>query len=660
MTVKEMALYSRDLLGTYKALMELIPQGRRDPMLWESIPVFKILQSMILRVLDRITEDQGKTPGLPTPLDFLGEIKATGMNVRRLYTHILQALLVRQAPVEELLPVFDSAVSYRIPVESPEDIEPEDVEWIFCSFNKMLYITYIYLSDLGASSPILTVLDRHVTHCEVPSAAQVRGAMRMVRGASPELVAHITEISINFKLRHTLKVMTRLRSALDRFSQTNDLRGLEKFYNSAKALDPSPLNEAIFTCFISAFLSFYRSQDMALHVWDDMVNMGITPGVTSWNALLRYGHGYDRAALMTIWDRMILAGIMPDVHCWTTRIHSQMNANQMQDGLDSLREMVEMGTKPTTETINAAIDGLLKFDHFEESGQVIRWADELGVQADIITYNTLLRGYLKKHGAAHDAMSILKSMTDTGITPDVYTFTIVLDGIYKAAEAQVRPPPDLQEIAEVFEFMEGLGIQANVTTYTALVGGLLEENNMAAVHGVRQTMSEKEVGANVDFYTVLLKNAFQHLDLARVEDIIAEMHYYDVARDHVFWTEVILGYARAGLMEKMMAAMEKMKGETQRMVITMKGYVSILRALERRGERMAAKKIVEEVVADWGERRDIKRDGHTSRIEEQFWEVVAMIGGVGWMQGLRQQVYLEAQHKEPVFSGPQEPPRMVR
>jgi hypothetical protein len=110
----------------------------------------------------------------------------------------------------------------------------------------------------------------------------------------------------------------------------------------------------------------------------------------------------------------------------------------------------------------------------------------------------------------------------------------------------------------------------------------------------------------------------------------------------------------------MMAAMERMKGETPRMVITLKGYVSILRALERRGERMAAKTIVEDVVADWEERRDIKRDGHTSRIEEQFWEVVAMIGGAGWMQGLRQQVYLEAQHKEPVFSGPPEPASMMR
>lgn len=662
MTVKEMALHSEDLPATYRALMHLLPKERRDPVVWEGMPVYKILQMTILRILDRITADRGETPGLPTPLEFVREIQVTGVSVRRMFTHIVKALLAREVPAEEMLPVFDAAVLERCLVESSEEIEPEDVEWLFCSFNKMLYVAYLYLNDLGATSAVLTVLDRHVAHCQVPNAAKIRAAMRMIHGVSPDLVARIADISLTFQLRHTLKNIQRLRTALDRFSETNDLRGLERFYNDAKALDPSPLNEAIFTSFIAAFLSFYRSQDIALRVWDDMVAIGIRPGVSAWNALLRYGHGYDRNALATIWDRMICSGVMPDVHCWTTRIHTQMNANQMQDGLQSLQEMVTMGTKPTIETINAAIDGLLKFDHFEESGQVIRWADEIGVEADLITYNTLLRGYLKKQGAAKDAMNILQSMTDKGITPDVYTFTIVLDGIYKAAEAEVRPPPETEEITEIFRFMEGLGIEANVTTYTALVGGLLEQNNMMAVQGVRETMNEKAVGGNADFYTVLIKDAFARHDFARVDSVLPEMHYYDVARDHVFWKEVILGYARAGLIEKMMTAMEDMKAEPHRMVITMKGYVTILRALERRGERIAAKKVVEDVVASWDERRDnIKREGHTSRIEAQFWEVVAMIGGVGWMQGLRQSVYLEVQqYGEPlsvaagVLSGPQE------
>ncbi|KAI5857051.1 hypothetical protein BZA05DRAFT_332386 [Tricharina praecox] len=431
----------------------------------------------------------------------------------------------------------------------------------------------------------------------------------------------------------------RLRPVLDRFKETNDLPGLTSLYRSVRALQPSPMHEGIYAYFINAFLSFWRSQDMALRVWEDMIMGGITPTAKSWNALLRYGHGRDRTALLAIWKRMVLTGVVPDVYCWTTRIHLQMLADEVQDGLESFEQMIEAGVKPTIETINAAMDGLLSFNRFDEIDHVVSMADHLGVPANIITYNTLLRGMLRRRGAATEVIPLLESMHSRGISPDVYTFTIALDGLYKAARSLPNPDaPSFSYILELFRYMEGLGIDANVTTYTALVGGLLDTGNLAAVDVVRRVMARKGVVGNADFYTVLIKSAFQRCDIGAADRYADEITHLRVRRDHIFWMELIWGYAQFGETVKMAAAIDAMKREPVRMVITLKGHVTILRALERRGERIVAKGIIEDVVKEWeAPPRLPDAPDAPSKVEMEFWSVVAKIGGTGWMAALREE-----------------------
>ncbi|KAF8247061.1 hypothetical protein K440DRAFT_314903 [Wilcoxina mikolae CBS 423.85] len=586
--------------------------------------VYRALRGSIRRLLERITHDQGATPGLPQPLEFIGQLQNLGMDVRKHYIYLLSTLLARGAPVEQMLPAFEATVMSRISAETLAEVQRDDVERLFeddyqqhdC---QLVYVIYVYLDSLHATSPVLSVIDAHIARCNVPTSGGVREALRLVRALPPDMSNKLTELAETFKLRHLLKVRSRLIRALDRFTETNDIAGLQTLYNSAQALVPSAMNEWTYACFISAFLQFWRSQQIALQVWDDMIATGITPSVNSWNALLRYGQHHDRSALLKIWTKMILVGVVPDVHCWTTRIHSQFRADLVDDGLESLRLMLASETPPTTATINASIDGLLANDRFEQAFRIVTVADQLGVPANLITYNTLLRGVLKKRGAT-EVMSLLHNMTNRGITPDVYTFTIVLDGLYNSPFP--APGDSLHEnVTEVFSFMESLEIRANITTYTALIGGLLDAHNFPAVAGVRKVMTERKIQGNADFYTVLIKSAFQRSEFVEVSLLWQELISLNVRRDHILWMETIWGYAQAGMIPEMQEALEMMKKEPgPRIVITLKGYVTILRALERRGENMAARRIVEDVVGSWGERGEVRKHGGAARIEEEcFW-----------------------------------------
>ncbi|KAF8542896.1 hypothetical protein BDD12DRAFT_875580 [Trichophaea hybrida] len=607
----------------YDKLFSILPSEPCDRIVWERMAVYRALRGSIRRLLERITHDEGATPGLPQPLEFIGQLQNLGMGVRKYYIYLLSTLLARGAPVEQMLPAFEATVMSRISAETLAEVQRDDVERLFeddyqqhdC---QLVYVIYVYLDSLQATSPVLSVIDAHIAHCNVPTSGGVREALRLVRALPLDMLNKLTELAETFKLRHLLKVRSRLIRALERFTETNDIAGLQTLYNSAKALVPSAMKEWTYACFISAFLQFWRSQQIALQVWDDMIATGITPSVNSWNALLRYGQHHDRSALLKIWTKMILVGVVPDVPCWTTRIHSQFRAGLVNDGLESLRLMLASETPPTTATINASIDGLLANDRFEEAFRIVTIADQLGVPANLITYNTLLRGVLKKRGA-------------TEVIPR------------RTLQLPLSPPsPSLQEnVTQVFSFMESLEIRANITTYTALIGGLLDAHNFPAVTGVRKVMTERGIQGNADFYTVLIKSAFQRSEFGEVNLLWQELISLNVRRDHILWMETIWGYAQAGLIREMQEALEMMKKEPgPRIVITLKGYVTILRALERRGENMAARRIVEDVVGRWGERGEVRKDGGAARIEEEFWEVVAKFGGRGWMLMLREEVFL--------------------
>ena len=449
---KEMVQNSQ-LLPAYLALLRLLPSRRRDRVLWQIEPVYKILGIAIVRLLERIITDGGRTPGVPHPLDFIRNLDDLGMSVKNYYVALLGSMLARKPPVEEMVAAFESAAASQIAAAStPAEMRHEDVEALFDEM-KILYVVYLYLHDLQASSPLLTAMDPFVHRCELPTDSQLRGALRGIQWFAHAELLRLRELGKTLKLRHLLRNPVRLRVLTERFSKNNDLDGLQRTYASAREL--GTLTENCYQVFITAFLSFWRSQQMALSVWEDMVRDGINPSVSSWNALLRYGRTHDRSALLLLWQKMIQVGVVPDVHCWTTRIHSQLAWDQVDEGFESLAQMEAAGITPSTVTINAAVDGLLTFNRFEEAQRVIQFAESKGVAADLVTYNTLMRGIMKRGGGSVEVKHMLEVMRSRGLSPDVYTFTTALDGLYQPQrndpDAMLSAPPTEAEVVATTE-----------------------------------------------------------------------------------------------------------------------------------------------------------------------------------------------------------------
>ncbi|CCX12334.1 Similar to Pentatricopeptide repeat-containing protein At1g62930, chloroplastic; acc. no. Q9LQ14 [Pyronema omphalodes CBS 100304] len=576
--------------------------------------------------------------GIPSAIEFIEYLSHLGFSTRRLVVGVLCSLVAKEAPPSMILPIFETSILQHL--QSLEGLESADIEYMFRLSNE-LYVVYLYLEKNKAESAAITTIQNLITyHMNLPLPGSINKIMgEKFRGASHRFVKNLAYWSRSFILRNSIRNRILLMNSLERFVETNDLTGMQDFYRKAIALDGSPKKEWMYSCFIATFLRLHRARSFALSVWEDMIQASIIPGVDSWNVVLRAGQATDHSSLtlLDLWNRMIKTGVMPDHHCWVTRIDSQFLSNQVTEGFASLAAMQEAGISWTTETVNAAVKGLLKHNHFEHVKEVMAQADSKGVAPDIITYNTLLSGIIKQGN--YDAIRpLLKHMVERGVATDVYTLTIVIDGIFNLKNQPETFDPHTAAI-EFFTYFEDLGIHGNVATYTALTEGLLEAGNLDAVQSVRQIMRDKSIEGNADYYTVLLKGAFLRNDLAAVPKLWQEIRQRSVRRDHILWFETIYGYACHGViveMEEYLQAMEKEPEPT--VVLTLKAYVLILRQLEKKGELRAARKIVEGVCREWDQYTRLR----SVRVDEEFWELAGMIGGRGWAEGERRKAAVKA------------------
>ncbi|KAI5816475.1 hypothetical protein BZA77DRAFT_368709 [Pyronema omphalodes] len=579
------------------------------------------------------------TTGIPSAIEFIEYLSYLGFNTRRLIVGLLCSLVAKEAPPSMVLPIFETSVLQHL--QSLEGLESADIEYMF-RISKELFVVYLYLEKGKAESAAITTIQNLITyHMNLPllprSINKIIG--ESFHGASHAFVKGFAYWSRSFMLRNATRNRTLLMNALERFVETNDLTGMQRFYKDAMSLAGAPKKEWIYSCFIASFLRLHRARSFALSVWEDMVQASIIPGVDSWNVVLRAGQAADQSSvtIIELWNRMVKTGVMPDHHCWVTRIDSQFSSNQVTEGFASLAAMEEAGMSWTTETVNAAIKGLLKHNHFDHVKQVMGEADAKSVAPDIITYNTLLSGIIKQGN--YDAIRpLLKHMVERGVSTDVYTLTIVIDGIFNLKNQPETFDPH-KAATEFFTYFEDLGIHGNVTTYTALTEGLLKAGNMKAVQSVRQIMQDKCIEGNSDYYTVLLRGAFLGSDLDAVPQLWREIRQRNVRRDHILWFETIYGYACHGAIVEMEEYLRAMENEPEpTMVLTLKAYVLLLRQLEKRGELRAAKKIVEGVCMNWDQYTRLK----SVRVDEEFWELAGLIGGRGWAEGERRKAAVKA------------------
>jgi pentatricopeptide repeat protein len=449
----------------------------------------------------------------------------------------------------------------------------------------------------------------------------------------------------------------RLQDAMKRgnLRQVNDLWSDVVQWPVKTTTEPQPYSmkrgtftEELGNLFILIYMTL-RQPNLAIDVWNHMLRSGLQPTLQTWDAMLSgCKASRDWKTLEAVWKRMLASGAQPDVVCWTTRISGLIEAYQVDSGIRALDEMGRIwlaaakkqhpkmkleqlqllpgfsgAVKPTIETINGAVAGLLHRHRSEAAHHVLAWAGKFGITPDLITYNTLLRP-LVRNGHVKQATALLQQMQKAGIQADVATFTTILDETFRYSERHT--PEEQKEIVEsVFSEMEEAGVQPNLHTYATIIYQLLQSShgNMSTVNAVMERIAQQGLHPSPQIYTMIIEYHFNQTpaNLDAVRAIIERASMVDGSTDHKFWDRVVEGYAEAGETAHALRVLGNVHRANQKV-----GYLAmrmLLFALAQNEEWDAARSLVRKVILDSG--GPVQANARGKFGEHLFWELAGKL-----------------------------------
>ena len=407
--------------------------------------------------------------------------------------------------------------------------------------------------------------------------------------------------------------------------------------------------EELFAQFLSAFFAL-RCSEQAVSVWNYMVRSGHNPTPKHWHAMIAgCTKSKDLVSMQTMWSNMLAAGIEPDMLLWTARINGLIICRKWQLGLQALEELGRMwkseaakapehrskndASSPSVVPINAVVRSLISIGKLDIAQSALNWAKSQSIPLNTQTFNILLRPAVRASDTSK-VQSILSQMHAHSCSPDVATFTIIINGLLSNPSPSFQPqsPADQQSaVSQILADMEAAGLKANAYTYGTMLHGLLDDPlKLPAARAVLDHMAANKVKPSPHIYTILLTHYFSTTppDLPAIEGIWRRIKLERAMVDPIFYDRMIENYARIGEVEKMLFFLRKMPQEGKSPGWPALG--AVFEALVKAEEWESVRELIKDVE---DESEGLLRYGTGSRRgREEFWEMAREVRAMPGIQ----------------------------
>ncbi|XP_011006934.1 PREDICTED: pentatricopeptide repeat-containing protein At3g09650, chloroplastic-like [Populus euphratica] len=184
--------------------------------------------------------------------------------------------------------------------------------------------------------------------------------------------------------------------------------------------------------------------------------------------------------------------------------------------------------------------------------EAMRRQDDSKGQPDHITYTTVISA-LVKAGSMDPARQVLAEMTRLGVPANRITYNILLKGYCQ--QLQIDKAKELLK-----EMAEDVNIEPDVVSYNTLIDGCILVDDSAGALAFFNEMRTKGIMPTKISYTTLMK-AFALSGQPKLANKVFDEMLKDprVKADVVAWNMLVEGYCRLGLVEEAKTVIQRMK-----------------------------------------------------------------------------------------------------
>jgi pentatricopeptide repeat protein len=234
----------------------------------------------------------------------------------------------------------------------------------------------------------------------------------------------------------------------------------------------------------------------ALKLYTEMKQKGVQANQSTYIALfsaLAQGKQAVEASVILI---EMKKGVTPNVTAYNSAIHVYVRSENLTEAEKLFREMEDQGVKPNVVTYNTLMKG---YKHqWKKALELYEDMKKQQVQANGYTYSALFSA-LAQGKQREKAFVIFQDIKKEGITPDVNVYNSMIDLCVRSE--------NLTEAEKLFREMEDQGVKPDVVTYTTLMKGY--KHNWEKALKLYEDMKKQGVQANGYTYNTLVPALIQ-------------------------------------------------------------------------------------------------------------------------------------------------------
>ena len=154
----------------------------------------------------------------------------------------------------------------------------------------------------------------------------------------------------------------------------------------------------------------------------------------------------------------------PDSRIYTTLMKGYMKEGRVTDTvrmLEAMRRQDDSASHPDHVTYTTVVSALVKTGSMDRARQVLAEMTRIGVPANRVTYNILLKGYCQQLQIDKAKELVREMVHDAGIVPDVVSYNTLIDGCILV--------DDSAGALTYFNEMRARGIAPTKISYTTLM-----------------------------------------------------------------------------------------------------------------------------------------------------------------------------------------------
>ncbi|KAJ9154635.1 hypothetical protein P3X46_027953 [Hevea brasiliensis] len=273
----------------------------------------------------------------------------------------------------------------------------------------------------------------------------------------------------------------------------------------------------VYNALINGFYRGYKNKGKVFRLLGLMADEGIDANVITYSKVINSLSDMGIVELaLAFWAKMLVAGCRPNVHTFTSLMKDYFMGGRVYEALNIWNQMIQ-----------------------EE------------IEANIVGYNALI----------HEALSVSCKMEGNGCSPNVITYSALIDGFAKAGDLVGASEtwnkvmvndciPNVVVHTGMLDKMTTDDCPPNTVTFNAFIKGLCRSGRVEWALKMFNKMGQYGCSPNVMTYNEILDGLLKANRIKEALELVREMEDNSVKLNSVTYNTILCGFCLAGLFEE--------------------------------------------------------------------------------------------------------------